>query len=127
MDCEYEPKEVIQKDTEKKGMGLFALVDIMEGDFIIEYVGTIVKESPDSIYGMKYCFSNLWVDTELSESLSKYLNHSHDPNCRLEQHAVKGLPHLFFLATKNIKKDEELTFDYQRSLNVKDELEYEKE
>jgi hypothetical protein len=61
-DYEYEPKEVIQKDMEKKGKGLLALVDIMEGDYIIEYVGTIVKERPDSIYRMKYCFFDLWVE-----------------------------------------------------------------
>ncbi len=37
--------------------------NIKKGDFIIEYVGTIVHEEKDSEYGMKINGMDLWIES----------------------------------------------------------------
>ncbi len=41
-----------------------------------------------------------------------FINHSCDPNCKLEQWEVSGLPRMCVFAIKEIKEGDKLTFDY---------------
>jgi hypothetical protein len=38
-------------------------------------------EDPNNKYGMKYKDFDLWVDASKTKALTKFMNHSCDPNC----------------------------------------------
>ena len=88
------------KDTQGSGNGLFAMEDVKKGDYIIEYVGRIVYEEQDNVYGMRISDMDLWIDPTSTGCPAKYMNHSCEPNCNLEQWAVDGLPRMCFLLLK---------------------------
>jgi SET domain-containing protein len=112
-------KKVETKETQGSGNGLFAMEDVKKGDYIIEYVGRIVYEEQDNVYGMKISDMDLWIDPRKSTGfLAKYMNHSCEPNCNLEQWAVHGLPRMCFFANEDIKSGDELTFDYNWELKA---------
>ena len=82
---------------------------------MIEYIGRIVGEDPYNTYTMKYKYFDLWVDASeksYDKCLATYINHSCKPNCQCLMWAVKGMPRLCFFATRDIKMEEEITFDY---------------
>ncbi len=54
----------------------------------------------------------LWINSANMGGLAKFMNHSCDPNCKLERWEVSGLPRMFFFANKEIKEGDKLTFDY---------------
>jgi len=105
-------KKVETKETQGSGNGLFAMEDVKEGDYIIKYVGRIVYEEQDNIYGMRISDLDLWIDPTSTGCPAKYMNYSCEPNCNLERWAVDGLPCMCFFAIEDIKSGEELTFDY---------------
>ena len=111
-------KKVESKVTQGCGNGLFTMEDLKKGDFIIEYVGKIVYEDPDNVYGMKIADMDLWIDPTKTDCPAKYMNYSCEPNCHLEQWAVNGLPRMCLFATEDIKSGEELTFDYNWELKA---------
>ena len=111
-------KKVETKETQGSGNGLFAMEDVKKGDYIIEYVGRIVYEEQDNVYGMKISDMDLWIDPTSTGCPAKYMNHSCEPNCNLEQWAVDGLPRMCFFAIEDIKSGEELTFDYNWELKA---------
>ena len=111
-------KNVETKETQGSGKGLFAMEDIKKGDYIIEYVGRLVFEDPHNVYGMRIRDMNLWIDASKTQSPAKYMNHSCEPNCNLEQWAVDGLPRMVFFAIEAIKSGDELTFDYNWELKA---------
>jgi histone-lysine N-methyltransferase SETD2 len=94
----FEWKKVEKRNTKKgKGCGLFALEDIEEDDFIIEYIGNVVCKDPMNEYGMKFKGMNLWINPSKMETApAKYMNHSCIPNCFNQMWGVKGMPRLCF-------------------------------
>lgn len=102
MDKIYIGKSKIQ------GRGIFAKKDIKKG----ERVGIIkgetirfkIKNKKDSKVGPNRVGigKDLWIETEKPLI---YTNHSCDPNMGISGRVI-------FIALRNIKKDEELTFDY---------------
>ena len=54
----------------------------------------------------------LWINSENVGGLAMFINHSCDPNCKLEQWEVSGLPRMCFFAIKEIKEGDKLTIDY---------------
>ena len=93
------------------GTGIAAIRDFKKGDFIgfvegpIKYkVNKVIDDSfghPDWV-GFK---RNYWIDPLPP---FKYINHSCEPNC-----GIAGTKKIH--AIKNVKRDEELTFDYSIS------------
>ncbi|XP_019463712.1 PREDICTED: histone-lysine N-methyltransferase ASHH2-like isoform X2 [Lupinus angustifolius] len=108
----------------KKGYGLKALEDIAEGQFLIEYVGEVLNmhayEARQREYALRghrhFYFMTLdgseVIDASAKGNLGRFINHSCDPNCRTEKWMVNGEICIGLFAVKNIKQDEELTFDY---------------
>ena len=97
--------------------GLYASKDIREGTKIIDYVGKIIskKESEENskfnnekdIY--LFNLSNKYdLDGDFKFNTARLINHSCDPNCEV---TGKGLK-LWIAAIKDIKKGEELSYDY---------------
>ncbi|KAE9603949.1 putative histone-lysine N-methyltransferase chromatin remodeling SET family [Lupinus albus] len=108
----------------KKGYGLKALEDIAEGQFLIEYVGEVLDmhayEARQREYALKghrhFYFMTLngseVIDASAKGNLGRFINHSCDPNCRTEKWMVNGEICIGLFASKDIKQDEEVTFDY---------------
>ncbi|CAN1176033.1 Histone-lysine N-methyltransferase ASHH2 [Linum perenne] len=108
----------------KKGFGLRMQEDISKGKFLIEYVGEVLDmrayEARQKEYAVKghkhFYFMTLdgseVIDACAKGNLGRFINHSCDPNCRTEKWVVNGEICIGMFAVRNIKKGEELTFDY---------------
>ena len=107
------PKIRLRK-TEKKGKGLFAVKNIKKGEILTISAGIgvpqkMIKKLPKGL--RSYCFyiENGWFYCPFGNSrLSAdwFLNHSCRPN-------AGGVRNAFTIkALKNIKADEEITYDY---------------
>lgn len=108
------------------GTGVFALKDIPEGTKIIEYVGRkITKKESDDVFDKQFAqyekdkkkYPGVYLfelnkkydlDGDVSWNPAKYINHSCSPNC--ETDIIKG--HIWIIAIKDIKKGEEISYDY---------------
>ncbi|CAN8234244.1 unnamed protein product [Cochlearia groenlandica] len=108
----------------KKGYGLRLLEDVREGQFLIEYVGEVLDmqsyESRQKDYasmGQKHFYfmtlnGNEVIDAGAKGNLGRFINHSCEPNCRTEKWMVNGEICVGIFSMQDLKKGEELTFDY---------------
>ena len=55
------------------------------------------------------------IDATKRGSMLRFVNHSCDPNCRIEQVVVGGRPRVGLFAIRHIFAGEELTYDYNFS------------
>ncbi|PIT98503.1 MAG: hypothetical protein COT71_00445 [Candidatus Andersenbacteria bacterium CG10_big_fil_rev_8_21_14_0_10_54_11] len=95
------------------GFGLFTEQPIKKDEFVIEYIGPLLKNEEADMKGGKYLFAideNLTIDGSNRKNLARYLNHSCRPNCEAE---IDG-KRVFIYARRAIKADEELTYHYGR-------------
>lgn len=61
-------------------------------------------------YRLFFIFS---VDaTKETSRLGRLINHSKNGNLQPKIHDMNGVPHLIFLASRDLKVDEELLYDY---------------
>ena len=106
-------KEVYTSKTKNKGKGLFAGENIKKGELIFKFKGKIIKKY--RAYDSKAWIGSrwlgigkaLWLDTSKNNP-GYYINHSCNPNTGIQEK-------LNVIAMKDIKKGEELTFDYSIS------------
>lgn len=102
---EYNFSSTEIKTTNKKGQGVFAKRDFEAGE-------TVIIGEPDYIAEERTQTSvQTGIDkhTEFQPPVC-FLNHSCDPNLGVRDNDYGGYD---FLALRNIKKDEELNFDYE--------------
>ena len=114
-----------KKISKVHGIGLFAKKDISKKTKIIEYVGAkVTKKEGDrradkqisraiknKNNGMVYVFelnSRFDIDGSYKYNTARYINHSCDPNCEVTGFGLK----IWVYAIKNIKRGEELSYDY---------------
>ena len=57
--------------------------------------------------------AQLYVDARDSDCVLKYVNHSCNPNCRMEVWLVEGLQRIALYTTKNLKKGDWLSYNYR--------------
>lgn len=104
-------KKIYVSESSINGRGLFAACDLKRGEEAFEVVGKIVRMHPTTKEeSMKYpdaigLKDGLWIDPVPP---FKYINHSCAPNLGMSGERS-------FVALRDIKKDEELTFDYSIS------------
>ncbi|MBS3168436.1 SET domain-containing protein-lysine N-methyltransferase [Candidatus Woesearchaeota archaeon] len=113
------------RDSKIHNNGVFAVKDIPKGTKIIEYVGNKITKSQsdkrsdeileenkkNSSYGAVYIFElnkKYDLDGSVEWNTAKYINHSCSPNC--EVNIIKG--HIWIISSKDIKKGEELFYNY---------------
>ncbi|XP_030386646.1 probable histone-lysine N-methyltransferase CG1716 [Scaptodrosophila lebanonensis] len=111
--------------TEKKGCGITAELQIPPGEFVMEYVGEVIdseeferrqyRYSKDK--NRHYYFMALRgeaiIDATAKGNISRYINHSCDPNAETQKWTVNGELRIGFFSRKTIMPGEEITFDYQ--------------
>ncbi|KAJ7756278.1 histone methyltransferase [Mycena metata] len=119
---QYADIEIVQ--TEKKGFGLRAEVDIPKDAFIYEYVGDIVNPSTFSKRMQSYAEEGIrhfyfmmlqkgeYIDATKSGGIGRFANHSCNPNCFVSRWIVGAHVRMGIFAKRKIEKHEELTFNY---------------
>lgn len=118
-----------------RGWGVKTLRVIKKGTFVIQYVGEVITNEEAEKRGKEYDAAGrtylfdldynetegqcpYTVDAAVYGNVSHFINHSCDPN--LAVYAVwincldPNLPKLALFATRDIKQNEEITFDYMR-------------
>ncbi|XP_076241936.1 suppressor of variegation 3-9 isoform X1 [Calliopsis andreniformis] len=116
-----------------RGWGVKTLKPIKKGSFVTEYVGEVITSEEAEKRGKEYDAAGrtylfdldyneteeqcpYTVDAAMYGNISHFINHSCDPNLAVYGVWINcldpNLPKLALFATKNIKKDEEITFDY---------------
>ncbi len=108
-------KKIVRKNTRKYGIGVFADQDIAKGEIIHEFGGKKVglKEIVDRILSGKEIEDDplqigrrTYIDLD---SMSRSFNHSCDPNANMKNRST-------LFALRDIKKGEEITFDYSATI-----------
>ena len=106
-----------KSNIDKKGKGLYATKDIKKGTRIIDYVGNIItrRESdtnpkfdntkPIYLFNLNKRYD---LDGDFKFNTARLINHSCEPNCEVTGSGLK----IWVYAIKDIKKDEELSYDY---------------
>jgi len=115
---------VIRKKSKIHRSCLYAKVDIPKGTRILEYVGEIMdraegdrrvaieeelsKKDPTICTYFFLLNKEQWIDGDFEWNTAKHINHSCDENCDIQNDGR----HIWIVALRDIKKDEELTYDY---------------
>ncbi|KAJ3976629.1 hypothetical protein EV361DRAFT_789902 [Lentinula raphanica] len=131
---QYAPIEIVL--TEKKGYGLRAEDDLPKDSFIYEYVGDVVNNSSFkkrmrdyANEGIKHFYFMMlqkdearstfifnhtisFIDATKSGGIGRFANHSCNPNCYVAKWTIDQHVRMGIFAKRNIRKDEELTFNY---------------
>ena len=117
--------------NKNKGFGVFAEDDIEKGEFVCEYIGTIITKNdaekkmhfnhinhkPNYILQLKEEYPNIiistYIDSEIYGNFARFINHSCEPNLDFEIIRVNSfIPHCAFYANKKINAGDEITFSY---------------
>uniref|UniRef100_A0A672JTX5 [histone H4]-lysine(20) N-methyltransferase n=1 Tax=Salarias fasciatus TaxID=181472 RepID=A0A672JTX5_SALFA len=116
------------KHIEGKGRGVFAVSGFRKGDFVVEYHGDLLDlteakkreaeyaQDPQTgcyMYYFQYQSKTYCVDaTKETSRLGRLINHSKSGNCQTRLHPIDGTPHLILVASRDIRAEEELLYDY---------------
>ncbi|XP_012280614.1 histone-lysine N-methyltransferase SUV39H2 isoform X1 [Orussus abietinus] len=126
-------KLCVFRTSNGRGWGVKTLNTIKKGTFVTQYVGEVITSEEAEKRGAEYDAAGrtylfdldynetegqcpYTVDAAMYGNISHFINHSCDPN--LAVYAVwincldPNLPKLALFATKDIKQNEEITFDY---------------
>lgn len=112
--------------TQGRGWALVVGEDVKKGDFIIEYVGELItqdefqrrlqtslqRKAESNFYYMTMD-NHRMIDAGPKGNLSRFMNHSCDPNCETQKWTVNGDTRVGLFAKEDIKSGTELTFNYQ--------------
>ncbi|TGZ77997.1 hypothetical protein EX30DRAFT_351354 [Ascodesmis nigricans] len=104
--------EVFQ--TGDRGLGLRAMRSFEPKQIIVEYTGEIItqEESEHRLNKVYVDKKNMILDATRG-SVARFVNHSCEPNCRMEKWLVQGVPRMaLFAGDKGIEAGDELTYDY---------------
>uniref|UniRef100_A0A0D9XCB9 Histone-lysine N-methyltransferase n=1 Tax=Leersia perrieri TaxID=77586 RepID=A0A0D9XCB9_9ORYZ len=116
---------VVRQPTEKCGNGVIAEEDIKKGEFVIEYVGEVIddrtceqrlwkmKRLGDTNFYLCEVSSNMVIDATNKGNMSRFINHSCEPNTEMQKWTVEGETRVGIFALRDIKMGEELTYDYK--------------
>ncbi|KAL9238476.1 hypothetical protein vseg_012892 [Gypsophila vaccaria] len=105
--------------------GLVALEPIEAEDFVIEYVGELIRPRISDIrereyekmgIGSSYLFrldDGYVVDATKRGGIARFINHSCEPNCYTKTVTVDGQKRIFIYAKRHIASGEEITYNYK--------------
>lgn len=105
--------------------GLFAKEKIEVNEFIIEYIGEVIRQKVSDLrekryekegIGSSYFFrldDEYIIDATKKGNLARFINHSCDPNCLAKVIKHSGQNKVAIFALKDINVGEEITYDYK--------------
>ncbi|KAJ7979107.1 Histone-lysine N-methyltransferase [Quillaja saponaria] len=110
------------------GFGIFTKHPHRAGDMVIEYTGELVRP-PIADRRERFIYNSLVgagtymfriddervIDATRAGSIAHLINHSCEPNCYSRVISVNGDEHIIIFAKRDIKRWEELTYDYRFS------------
>lgn len=111
--------------------GLVAQEPIESEDFVIEYVGELIRPRISDIrerhyekigIGSSYLFrldDGYVVDATKRGGIARFINHSCEPNCYTKVISVEGQKKIFIYAKRYIAAGEEITYNYKFPLEEK--------
>lgn len=106
------------------GQGLFAVQDIQQGRRILPYIGEKISKAESTrrlANGNHYIFTfnELYdIDGKMLSNTARYINHSCDPNCEVEQTTRA----IWIIALRDIRAGAELGYNY--GYDIKDYQEH---
>ncbi|KAJ6635248.1 Histone-lysine N-methyltransferase PR-Set7 [Pseudolycoriella hygida] len=118
---------LVIKEFPFKGRGIVASKPFQKGEFVVEYIGDLIKASEATVrekmytkenagcymYYFKYQDQQLCIDaTAESGKLGRLLNHSRNGNLTTKTIFYRNRPHLVLIAKEDIQIGDELTYDY---------------
>jgi SET domain-containing protein len=102
-------EDLIQiKNTKEKGRGIFAIRDISKDEYITEFKGPVVEIENLEVFPPEVVDHLFNIGTHtyiMAMEPAVRTNHSCEPNAGIKED-------VFLVAMRDIKKDEEVTFDY---------------
>ncbi|CAH2229034.1 jg21009 [Pararge aegeria aegeria] len=111
--------------ADKKGCGVEASAEIPTGEFLMEYVGEVLDyeqfykraQAYSDENNLHHYFMSLKgdtvIDATLKGNISRFINHSCEPNAETQKWTVNGELRIGFFSKRDIAVGEEITFDYQ--------------
>jgi SET domain-containing protein len=120
------------------GRGVFATSNILKGQNIIEYAGERISwkealrrhphDPSQPNHTFYFSLSNgKVIDGNSKGNEARWINHSCQPNCEAREEKDKNNKlHVYIYAKRNIKKNEELFYDYALDLDSENTLEEQK-
>ncbi|CAN4089654.1 unnamed protein product [Withania somnifera] len=111
--------------------GLVALEPIDAEDFVIEYVGELIRCRVSDIrelyyekigIGSSYLFrldDDYVVDATKRGGIARFINHSCEPNCYIKVISVEGEKKIFIYSKRHIAAGEEICYNYKFPLEEK--------
>ncbi|KAI3946688.1 hypothetical protein MKW98_003251 [Papaver atlanticum] len=111
--------------TQFCGWGVEAAEPLKRGNFVIEYIGEVINDAlceqrlwdirfrGDENFYMCEIRKDFTIDATFKGNVSRFLNHSCDPNCKLEKWQVDGETRVGVFAAQSINVGEPLTYDYR--------------
>ncbi|XP_058767936.1 histone-lysine N-methyltransferase ATXR7-like isoform X2 [Vicia villosa] len=111
--------------------GLVALEPIEAEDFVIEYIGELIRPRISDIrelqyekmgIGSSYLFridDGHVVDATKRGGIARFINHSCEPNCYTKVISFEGQKKIFIYAKRHINAGEEITYNYKFPLEEK--------
>ncbi|XP_018652068.1 putative set domain protein [Schistosoma mansoni] len=109
---------------DQRGWGLKTMIAIRAGEFVNEYIGDLIDEDEANRrlrfahennitnYYMMKLDSQRIIDAGPKGNLSRFMNHSCDPNLNTQKWTVNGDNRIGLFAVRDISVGEELTFNY---------------
>jgi SET domain-containing protein len=109
---------LIRRRSAISGWGVYAGEPIPEDTRIVEYKGELVSQAEGYRRELRYLPRNrIWLfnidarwarDAGVGGNIARYINHACRPNCYVD---IVGRT-IWILASRRIRKGEELTYDY---------------
>jgi SET domain-containing protein len=109
---------LIRRRSKISGWGVYAAQPIAKDARIVEYKGELVSQSEACRREDRYLpRGRIWIfnintrwarDAAIGGNIARYVNHACHPNSYID---IVG-HHIWILASRRIKKGEELTYDY---------------
>ncbi|KAI9294502.1 SET domain-containing protein [Neoconidiobolus thromboides FSU 785] len=105
--------------------GLFAVELIQKGELVIEYVGELIRSHLADVREKHYLANGIdssylfrvndmyVIDATTKGNIARFINHSCTPNCSAKITMVDGNLRILIFANSDIRRAEEITYDYQ--------------
>ena len=118
------PKVAIEFLGDPVGYGLFAEEVIYSGSYVGEYTGIVRKNQRQYFAPFNnYCYEypvpdeigRSFVIDATNGNLTRFINHSFEPNLKPMHVFYEGFYHLIFIAMRDINVGDQLLFNYGKS------------